>query len=170
LRISRKRKSLFWNGTKFDSLSEISCAKSLTLYCDWQVKEGETYQVPIGHRKLCDFQIAGVLVEYHPITLPHAMTDAAYNTLKTGLGRINQRNKSARRIIRDAFKQQLLYEYTHKRLWTIREQGDTRELIVVETPLAFYSKVLKRFKSQGVQLPKMKAYEDRFRQQDFKIR
>lgn len=146
------KSTLFWREVRFASQSEIACAMALSRYVrGWKPIEGETFQIPIGHGKQCDFMIKGVLVEYHPIAIPREMHRESYELFKKALARVS---KPKRKQVRQAVKEHLFREYTHKRLWTIRLSKQTHirdaELIVCKNPQDFYRKVIKEFADRPI--------------------
>jgi hypothetical protein len=128
----------------------------------WEVVEGKTYQVPIGHLKTADFRVGDAIVEYHPISLMHEMYKPAYTALAITL---RQASKSVRRQIRAALRADKSQEYRKKRYWTMRQHPDPEiqnaKLIICDSPKQFYQKVIKKF-GEG-DIPKLKEFERMFR-------
>lgn len=163
----KRKKHLFFEGIRFASQAEVSCAKALMRYVrGWSPVQGITYDIPIGHSKTCDFRVAGVLIEFHPIILMRELHRPAYRMLQATLERGSQECK---RGVRAALKTHLFLDYVDKRDFTIRIHHDPdirdAELVVVGSAEDFYKEVLKRFATEP--LPKLKEFLTRFKRGSF---
>ena len=163
---NKKRSHLFYNGIRYASKAEISCVKALEAYCDWEPVEGETYQIPIGHGKYCDFRVDDIFIEFHPIILSRAVHAPAYKLLQKAL---RSAKESVRRDLKAALKIHLFLEYSDKRDWSIRlhhsQDVCDAELIVVPSSLDFYRYVIKRF-AVG-KIPKERDFVRMFKEGSF---
>lgn len=137
---------IFWNGLAFDSIGETVCAQALEKFVHgWRCIEGETFQVPIGHRKFCDFKVENTLIEYHPIALAFEMSKHNYRALQYAIKNLP---RAKRREIRDVLKAEFLEQYYKKRRWTLdlheRAELANVNLIVVDSPDVLYNKIIRR--------------------------
>jgi hypothetical protein len=130
---------------EFASRSERACGMMLERYVpNFELVTGQTFQVSIGYNKTCDFLVAGVFVEYHPMVLKHDFDDRqAYRRFWQGLKHVRG---SARDVIIKAVTDELAEKYYRRRQFLCRlSAGKDSELIVARNPGEFYDLVIKRF-------------------------
>lgn len=146
----------------FESRSEYACAVVFEKYIpNWQCKRGETYQVPIGFNRKCDFQIGEALVEYHVVVFGREFDDkVAYRKFDNALKKITPH---WRHEIKDAIFSEFLERYYRKRKFVIETNPQTRgkELILAHSPQTLYHGVMKRF---GKGVPPLKEFCREFQQ------
>lgn len=144
-------------GIRFHSRCEVACAVLLERYVSgFRIREGETYQVPIGFGRFVDFALEKdgrrYLIEYHPANLKFEMNPRAYAKLCNALGQIP---KQLRREIREAVREDKFADYVRKRFFCIQhsplEEVQKSTLIVCDDPMKFYRLVIKKF---GSNVPK----------------
>ena len=144
---------------KFASRAEYACGCLLEEYDpNFVLQKNETFQVPIGLNKHCDFKIDKVYLEYHPTNLHFEFDDRqALRQLRNAMRHVK---KPFREQAYDAIKKELGEKYFRRRkmlvdLWT----DHTGELIVVENAVEFYRNIIKRF---GENFPKEKRFVQEF--------
>lgn len=129
----------------FGSKSEMACGLLLEKYIpEFELKTGETFQVPVALGKTVDFKIGDVYVEYHPINLLFEFDDRqALRQLKNACRHVK---KNYRTQIYEAIKSEMAEKYYRRRKFAI--DGFTSkdsELIVVKSPEEVYKLLIKRF-------------------------
>lgn len=144
---------------KFASKAEYACGCLLERYIpNFVLQKNETFQVPIGLNKNCDFKIDNVYLEYHPTNLHFEFDDRqALRQLRNAMRHVK---KTFREQAYDAIKKELGEKYYRRRkmlvdLWT----SHTGELIVVENAVDLYRTIIKRF---GEDYPKEKRFVQEF--------
>jgi hypothetical protein len=156
------KKGLFYRGTPIASRAELSCIKALESYTGWQMLEGKTYQVPIGHQKTVDFKVKEQLVEFHPIILSREMNPDVYRQLKRFAETLDDYKRFE---LKEIFRIHILEEYAQKRHWTIRQHRNelisNAELIVVTDAESFFKHVIKPNATR--RLPTMPDFKKRFK-------
>jgi hypothetical protein len=155
------RPDMIHHGIRFHSRCEVACAILLERYVPrFKIKEGETYQVPIGFGRFVDFALEKdgrkYLLEYHPANLKFEMNGKAYARLCQALGTVEPKT---RRAIREAIRDDKLVDYIRKRAFCIQfspiEEVQKCTLIVCENPIQLYRLVMKKF---GVNVPNEKQF------------
>lgn len=145
------RPDMIHGGIRFHSRCEVACAVLLERYVPgFRIREGETYQVPIGFGRFVDFALEKdgrqYLIEYHPANLKFEMNPRAYGKLCTALAQIS---KQLRREIREAVREDKFADYVRKRFFCIQhsplEEVQKSTLIVCDDPIKFYRLVIKKF-------------------------
>lgn len=135
---------------RFASRSEYACGVMLEKYVpDFELQNGLTFQVGVGHNKTVDFYVNGVFVEYHPINISHEFDNrAALRKLFDALQNVKQHTREA---VINAVKDELAEKYYRRRKFLVTmAAGKSAELIVSVSPKDFYRDVIKRF---GVNIP-----------------
>lgn len=149
---------LIRNGIQFSSRSEAACAAMMTKYIKgWECAPGKTFQVNISHGHRCDFRIASLFVEYHPIRLQWEFRSRpAYRQLENNLHRCR---KEVAKQLRRALKEEFKSIYYSQRRWVMDHSKvpDIQEgkLLCVHSPEEFVVKVIKplgRVKASRAQL------------------
>jgi hypothetical protein len=130
----------------------------------WAPKIGETFMVPIGWRKVCDFRVQDLLVEYHPPVIEFEMRDKnAKNRLLSALWTCSYGTRAA---IEQALKDEFSHRYSEDRRKHLREHGPDAvrnlELVVVENPQQLYHTVVARVVSGA--LPSRQRFCEEFQQ------
>jgi len=146
-----KNQQLIDGGIKYGSRSEIACSRLLQKYLpDWLPVEGQTFQVPIGYNKRCDFYIPGrdQLIEFHPIILKYEIQHrGAAREIERALWRMDRETRAG---LEDALVAELRLQYFKKRRFAL-DYGDGRfahtELVLVCSSEEFVERVL-RFNGQ----------------------
>jgi hypothetical protein len=155
------RPDMILDGIRFHSRCEVAAAILLERYVPrFRVKEGETYQVPIGFGRFVDFALEKdgrkYLLEYHPANLKFEMNGKAYARLCQALGTVEPKT---RRAIRDAIRDDKLVDYIRKRAFCIQfspiEEVQKSTLIVCDNPVQFYRLVIRKF---GSNVPNEKQF------------
>ena len=155
------RPDMIHHGIRFHSRCEVACAVLMERYIPrFKIKEGETYQIPIGFGRFVDFALEKdgrrYLFEYHPANLKFEMNGKAYSNLCNALAQVP---KHLRREIRDAIRDDKLIDYIKKRAFCIQfspiEEIQKSTLIVCEDPERFYRLVIKKF---GAAYPNEKQF------------
>ena len=144
---------------RFDSKSEYACGVLLERYIPgFELKMGETLQVPVGFGKLIDFRVQGVFVEYHPTNIHHEFDNRG--ALRNLLDATRRLKEHQRNQILDAVRDELHEKYCRRRKFLLTVTiGKDAELIVCRTPDDFYTMVIKRF---GVNCPQLKEFRREF--------
>lgn len=144
---------------RFDSRSEYACGVLLERHVrGFELKMGETLQVPVGFGKLIDFKIHGVYVEYHPTNLHHEFDNRA--ALRKLIDATKRLKEHQRLQILDAVRDELHEKYCRRRLFLLHATvSKDAELIVARSPDDFYHTVLKRF---AVDYPSLKDFRKDF--------
>jgi len=143
----------------FASKSEYACGMLLERYVrGFELKNGQTFQVGVGHSKVIDFYVNGVFVEYHPINLKFEFDNpVALRKILDGIRRIN--NHSKQEIV-EGIKLELAEKYYRRRKFLVTmAAGKDAELICCDSPEEFCKKVIKRF---GESTPKLPALLTQF--------
>lgn len=148
------RRQIHYNGVWYCSLSEAAFGALLERFIsDFKVVEGLTFQVPMGNGRSVDFQIDGVLIEYHQVRLaPKRGTYGDFRSWRE----YAQYAKTARHLIRHKqrwqtfakqVQEKLALNYYQRRKQMIAENPFYRsaELIVATSREDFYRKVILRF-------------------------
>lgn len=129
----------------FASYAEYAAGVLLERYLNgFELKTGATFQVPIGHNKVCDFLINGVFVEYHPLNLNHEFDNP--KALRQLWGALKHVKQPYRNYIVAAISDELSEKYYRRRkfLCTLHA-GKDAELIVCRSATDLYRDVIKRF-------------------------
>lgn len=147
-----KGTALIHDGIRFQSRSEVACAVLMEKYINsFRVREGVTYQVPIGFDRFVDFRVfdedgRSVLIEYHPINLRFELSKPVYGRLSRLMHHIP---KQERRELRDILRTEMLAHYSSKRRWVVQHSRDPEiqncEVLICDSPERFYRAVIKRF-------------------------
>lgn len=144
-------------GIAYSSASEATCARLLERYVPgFSVVEGESYQVPIGisprgNTLFADFQIDGVIVEFHPprVWRPgNVAGDFRSRAEKREYGRAMRRaDPQDRKEIKEAAIEKLGAEYFEVRRRIMDESPEHRSkpLVVALSAADFYDKVVSVF-------------------------
>lgn len=160
------KKGIFYRGSRIASRAELSCIKALETYTDWQMVEGKTYQIPIGHKKTVDFKVGDTLVEFHPIILSREMSKGVYKAFEAFLKETKQHR---RHELREIMRAHILEEYARKRHWTIRQNADEKiasaELLVVTDANSFLRAVIRPNATR--RLPTNAEFSKRFKSGNF---
>lgn len=129
----------------FASYAEYAAGMLLERYIgDFELKNGTTYQVPIGHNKTCDFMINGVFVEYHPCNLNHEFDNK--KALRQFCEALKHIKQSFKDHIITAISDELNEKYYRRRKFLITmHAGKDSELIVCHDASDLYRNVIKRF-------------------------
>ena len=139
----------------FASRSEYACGMLLERYVKgFELHQGVTYQVGVGHNKTIDFLINGVFVEYHPINLKFEFDNPI--ALRMVLGGTRHVNQHAKREIIEGIKLELAEKYYRRRkfLVTIAAGKDT-ELICCFNAEDFCKRVIRRFSDNAPKVPEL---------------
>ena len=146
-----KNQALIDGGIKYGSRSEIACSRLLQKYLPgWLPVEGQTFQVPIGYNKRCDFYLPArdQLIEFHPIILKYEIQHrGAAREIERALWRMDRQTRAG---LEDALVAELRLQYFKKRRFAL-DYGDGRfahtELVLVCSSEEFVERVL-RFSGQ----------------------
>ncbi len=136
----------------FASKSEYACGMLLERYVrGFQLKNGETFQVGVGHNKIIDFYVNHTFVEYHPINLRFEFdSPIALRKLMEGIKRCDNHQK---RLIIEAIKDELAEKYYRRRKFLVTmAAGKDAELVCAFDPEQFCKQVIRRF---GENVPKV---------------
>lgn|GEM_PF-6285775 len=148
------RRQIYHNGVWFCSLSEAALGVILErLIPGFQVIEGLTFQVPMGAGRSVDFQINGVLIEYHQVRL--APKRGSFGDFRNWR-QYARYARRAERLIHNKYRWQsftkkmrekLAFNYYTRRKRVIESNPFYRksELIVASSREEFYAKVILRF-------------------------
>lgn len=145
------RPDMIHHGIRFHSRCEVACAVLMERYIPgFRIREGITYQVPIGFGRFVDFGLEAndrrYLIEYHPANVKFEMSGRAYSRLCNALGHCDRKT---RREIREAIRDDKLVDYIKKRAFCIQfspiEEIQKSTLIVCSDPERFYRLVIKKF-------------------------
>jgi hypothetical protein len=145
---------------RFGSRHEAAVGMILERYIPgFELRMGESLQVPIGFGRTADFRIDNVFLEYHPFNLHQAFCNyPAYRQLATALQ--GCRTHVAQQIL-EALKTELSEQYFKKRRFAIDQtHGRNFELVVAQDFKEVYKFILCRFASE---LPSFKTLEKEFR-------
>lgn len=145
----------------FSSYSEYAAGVLLEKYIpNFEIRPGQTFQVPIGHGKSCDFFVNGVFVEYHPCTISHEFDDR--QALRKFHDALRHVKDHIRQDIISAIADELSEKYYIRRKFLVSMHGGKdAELIVAKSATELYRQVIKRF-SDGA--PKEAEFVREFRQ------
>lgn len=167
----RGKPTPFYRGICYGSISEAAFGILLEeLIPGFSVKEGRTFQLPLGQGRTVDFLIDNTLVEFHFPRSHSRGSDLGdfkdhkeRNTFLKSLSRVG-RNRHQRKKLLRATHEQLIRNYTAKRRKQIdlSVYGPHTELIVASTPEEFYWKVICRF--AGIDVISEKSFVERFEQ------
>lgn len=118
----------------------------------FELADGQTFQVGVGHNKVIDFYVNGVFVEYHPINLKFEFDNPiALRRILDGTRKID--NHAKREII-EGIKMELAEKYYRRRKFLVTlAAGKDAELICCYDPEEFCKKVIRRFGDNPPKLP-----------------
>lgn len=160
-----------YRGINYGSISEAAFGILLEeLIPGFSVKEGDTFQLPLGQGRTVDFLINNTLVEFHfPRSYSRGNDLGDFKdhkerrTFLKSLSRVG-RNRHQRKKLLRATHEQLINNYTAKRRRQIDMSvyGPHTELIVASTPEEFYWKVICRF--VGLNVISEQKFVERFEQ------
>lgn len=131
---------------KFSSKAEMAAGLLLEKYLpDFTLIPDDTFQVPIGAGKVCDFKIGCTYVEYHPLNLHFDFDDRkAYRQLTSALKSLD--NGYIREQIIGAIRSELAEKYYRRRKLLIGLSCPSNsDLVVVENASELHAKVIRRF-------------------------
>lgn len=145
---------------RFASKSELAIGVLLEQFIpDFHLREGKTFQVPIGYNKTCDFLIHGVFFEYHPPVLKYDMQSekAFFRIAKL----LNKLPTKAADELREAMLEELGAAYYKKRRFVITASfGKNTELVVCQSADDVYRDIIQRFAPNP---PGLKVFQELFR-------
>lgn len=160
-----------YRGVSYGSISEAALGILLEeLIPGFSVKEGHTFQLPLGQGRTVDFLIENTLVEFHfPRSYSRGRDIGDFKDKKErrdflrSLNRVG-RNRHQRKKLLRATHEKLIQNYIQKRRKQIDMSvyGPHTELIVASTPQEFYRKVICRF--VGWEVISEQAFVQRFEQ------
>jgi hypothetical protein len=160
-----------YGGVNYGSISEAALGILLeVLIPGFSVKEGHTFQLPLGQGRSVDFLIENTLVEFHfPRSYSRGKDIGDFKdhkerrTFLKSLSRVG-RNRHQRKKLLRATHELLIRNYTAKRRRQIDMSvyGPHTELIVASTPEEFYWKVICRF--VGLDVISESNFVERFNQ------
>jgi hypothetical protein len=143
----------------FASYGEYACGVLLEKYIHgYELKTGATFQVPIGHNKICDFYVHGVFVEYHPSNLNHEFDDR--QALRRFWAALKHVKQPFRNAIISSVSDELHEKYYRRRKFLVNMHGGKdSELIVCRSLHDFYQDVIKRFAANP---PRKSKFQEEF--------
>lgn len=152
----------------FASRSEFACGVLLERYVkDFRLRNGETFQVGVGHNKVIDFYVNGVFVEYHPINLKFEFDNPV--ALRMLLNGTRHCNAHAKREIIEGIKLELAEKYYRRRKFLVTlAAGKDSELICCYSAEDFCKKVIRRFSDTAPKLPVLLSQWNKLVQNDNK--
>lgn len=150
----RGKPSPSYRGINYGSISEAALGILLEqLIPNFSVKEGHTFQLPLGQGRTVDFLIENTLVEFHfPRSYSRGRDLGDFKDKKErrdflrSLNRVGRNRHQRKKLLRATHKK-LLQNYVQKRRKQIDLSlyGPHTELIVASTPEEFYHNVICRF-------------------------
>lgn len=168
-RYSAATKKQIVSGHVCASKSEASLARALRFYCDYQIKEGETFQVPIGEGKTVDFlldheELGQLFIEWHPIVKAWEMDKTTFKEFKK---MVVQYERPERLEINKLVDNILLDNY-HKRRQEAVKRAPIEEyrdipILTLTTPELLYRCVIVPRAAEDVELPKEKDFIKMFK-------
>lgn len=143
----------------FDSRSELATCVLLEKYIsNWKPVLGETVQIPISDKCLCDFRVNGVFFEYHPIVVARELGTEFAKDFEKSLARVSSKEAwEAKQKIRE----ELAKDYWRRRKYMIEKMYGHDEMLILATePEQVWQKVIQRFAKGAVTLEKfMKEFK-----------
>ena len=148
-----------YDGDWFCSRSEAACGALMEKYLPFKLRDGKTFQVPIGRNehgdlRRVDFVVCGAVFEYHPFRPPR---DPQYWKMLARFA------PGEREEFRTRWSENAAQHYYDTRRAQLDENPRFRdkELIVARTPEEFYEKIVCRFmqeRKKRVSLPEREAF------------
>ena len=137
----------------FDSRSELATCVLLEKYIsNWKPVLGETVQIPISDKCLCDFRVNGVFFEYHPIVVARELGSEFAKDFEKSLARVSPKEAF---LARNKIRNELAKDYWSRRKYMIeRMYGHNEVLILATEPEQVWQKVIQRFAKGAVTLEK----------------